>query len=133
MAVSNTLLGFFRASGSEDPLTDVKSTQSWFARQPPNDYLATSEAMVRTLEDLGARQPKISQGRVLALMELDRLATPIHARLLKQYLQTSLSDSIRQRLWHALDDLARWFAYSYENLFEAMLGSPAGQRMREQM
>ena len=129
----NTLLGLFRASGTEDPLTDVKSTESWFHRQPANDYLATSEAMVRALEELGARQPKVTPGRVLSVLELDRLSLPIQARLMKQYLQVNLSDSVRQRLWHALDDLARWLAYTYENLFQAMLDSAVGQRMPQQM
>ena len=129
----NTLLGLFRASGTEDPLTDAKSTESWFHRQPTNDYLATSEAMVRALEELGARQPKVSSGRILAVLELDRLSLPIQARLMKQYLQANLSDSVRQRLWHALDDLARWLAYTYENLFQVMLDSAVGQKMYPQM
>ena len=129
----NTLLGLFRASGTEDPLTDAKSTESWFNRQPANDYLATSEAIVRALEELGARQPKITPGRILAVLELDRLSLPIQARLMKQYLQANLSDSVRQRLWHALDDLARWLAYTYENLFQVLLDSGVGQKMQPQM
>lgn len=134
MAMSNTLLGLFRAGGSgDDPLTDAKSVEAWFQRQPANDYLATSEAMVRVLEDLGARQPKISPGRVAAVLELDLLSLPIQTRLLKQYLQANLSDSVRTRLWHALDDLARWFAYSYESVFEAMLDFVAGGRTRGSM
>src|SRR6187399_2314192 len=110
--MANTLLGLFRAASGEDPLIDVKTLEEWLQKQPRNDYLATSEAMVRVLEDVGARQPKLSPGRVLALLELDRTSTAIQARLLKQYLLPALSDQVRQRLWHALDDLARWFAYS---------------------
>lgn len=131
--MANTLLGLFRQSGGEDPLTDAKSTEAWFRQQPANDYLATSEAMVRALEDYGARQPKTTPGRIQAVLELDRLSAPIQARLLKQYLQVNLSDSVRQRLWHALDDLARWFAYSYETLFESMHDFMVGQRTRGQM
>ena len=127
--MANTLLGLFRTSAGEDPLTDAKALDTWFRKQPANDYLATSEAMVRVLEDVGARQPKVTASRVLAVLELDRLSTAIHARLLKQYLQPNLSDQIRQRLWHALDDLARWFAYTYENLFEAMLGQRTNGQM----
>lgn len=131
--MANTLLGLLRGSSGEDPLTDEKALEAWFRKQPANDYLATSEAMVRVLEDMGARQPKISPSRILAVLELDRLSAPIQARLLKQYLQTNLSDSVRQRLWHALDDLARWFAYTYENLFEAMFEFMLGQRTRGHM
>ena len=128
--MANTLLGYFRSASAEDPLTDAKAIEIWFRKQPGNDYLATSEAMVRALEDMGARQAKVTPGRVQAVLELDRLSMPIQARLLKQFLQTNLSDSVRQRLWHALDDLARWFAYSYESLFEAMLDSVLGQRTK---
>ena len=132
--MANTLLGLLRATvGGEDPLTDARSTEIWFDKLPANDYLATSEAMVRALEDMGARQPKITPGRVTAVIELDRLASPIQARLLKQYLQVNLSESIRQRLWHALDDLDRWFAYSYETLFDAMDDFTVIQRNKAQV
>lgn len=118
--MANTILGFFRTAGNEDPLADVKALAVWMEKQPANDYLSIQEAMVRVLEDMGARQPKVTLNRVLAVLELDRLSIPIQARLLKQFLQPSLSDSVRQRLWHARDDLAGWFAYTYKNLFAAL-------------
>jgi len=32
----------------------------------------------------------------------------------------SLSDEVRQQLWHARNDLARWFGYAYEQMYEAI-------------
>jgi hypothetical protein len=129
----NAILGLFRTAGSEDPLEDVKALAVWMGKQPFNDYLGIQEAMVRVLEDMGARQPRVTPNRVLAVLELDRLSMPIQARLLKQCLQPSLSDSVRQSLWHAGDDLARWFAYTYENLLEAPQEFFLGQKAKGQL
>ena len=118
--MANTSLGLFKTRSGEDALADVSSLALWLEKQPVNDYLGTQEAMVRLLEDMAARQPKVTSNRVQAVLELDRVSTPVQARLLKQYLQPSLSDAVRQRLWHASDDLARWFAYTYEQHFEAL-------------
>ncbi len=116
--MSSTIFGLFRQTNGEDPLASGNSLGDWLARQPGNDFLALQEAIVRLLEDQAARQPKITANRVLAVMDLDRVAAGLHARLLRQSLQPSLSDAVRLRLWHAADDVARWFAYSYEQMFE---------------
>ena len=117
--MTNTLLGMFRLAGDEDPLVDIKALAAWVAKQPKNDDIAFQEAMVRLLEAMGARQPRVTPQRMLAVLELDRLSSPVQSRLLGQYLRPSLSDSVRLRLWHAGDDLSRWFAYTYETMFEA--------------
>ena len=118
--MANTILGLFKTASGEDALADVNSLALWLEKQPANDYLGTQEAMVRILEDMAARQPKVTPNRVRAVLELDRVSTPVQSRLLKQYLQPTLSDAVRQRLWHACDDLARWFGYTYEHHFEAL-------------
>lgn len=117
--MTNTLLGMFRSSGNEDPLADNRALAAWVAKQPANDDIAFQEAMVRMLEAMASRQPRITPHRMLAVLELDRLSTPVQARLLGQFLRPSLSDAVRQRLWHAGDDLSRWFVYTYEHLFDA--------------
>jgi hypothetical protein len=118
--MANTILGLFRTQGDEDALADTKALALWLEKQPANDNLVIQEAMVHLLEDMGARQPKVTPDRVLAVLDLDRKSVPIQRRLLRQFLQSSLSEPERQRLWHASDDLARWFAYTYENLFETL-------------
>jgi hypothetical protein len=72
------------------------------------------------LEDVGARQMKVTPSRVQALLELDRHSLVLQSRLVKQYLHPALSELVRQRLWHANDDLARWFAYLYEHMFAGL-------------
>lgn len=131
--MANTILGLFRTAGNEDPLADVKALALWMEKQPANDYLGIQEAMVRVLEDMGARQPRATPSRALAVLELDRISVPIQARLLKQFLQPSLSESVRQRMWHACDDLARWFAYTYENLFETLQDFFLSQKAKAQL
>jgi hypothetical protein len=66
---------------------------------------------------MAARQPRVTPARVRAVHELDRRSTPLQAQLLRQYLHPTLSDPVRQRLWHASEDLARWLAYTYETMF----------------
>ncbi|MEO8133463.1 MAG: hypothetical protein ABI831_05780 [Betaproteobacteria bacterium] len=118
--MSSTIFGLFRQADEEDPLSNGKSLAAWLQRQPNNDFLALQEAIVRLLEDFAARRPKITPTRVLVVMELDQVAASIQMRLMAQYLQPTLSEKVRQRLWHAADDVARWFAYVYEQLFEGL-------------
>jgi hypothetical protein len=108
--MANTISGLFKSAGNRDPLADGEALASWMKEQPANDYLGLQEAMVRVLEDMGAQRPGVTPNRVQAVLELDRLSMPIQARLREQFLQPSLSDSVRQRLWHASDDLARCIA-----------------------
>ncbi len=131
--MANTLLGLFKSSSGEDALADVTALALWVEKLPANDYLGTLEAMVRLLEDMAARQPKVTPNRVRAVLELDRVSTPVQSRLLKQYLQPTLSDAVRQRLWHACDDLARWFAYTYEHLFETLQEFFLSQKAKGQL
>ena len=131
--MANTILGLFRSSSGEDALADVNALALWVEKLPANDYIGTQEAMVRLLEDMAARQPKVTPNRVRAVLELDRVSTPVQSRLLKQYLQPSLSDAVRQRLWHACDDLARWFAYTYEHLFEGLQEFFLSQKAKGQL
>ncbi|MEP6701399.1 MAG: hypothetical protein ABJB04_00320 [Betaproteobacteria bacterium] len=118
--MANTIIGIFSRKDGGDPLADLKSVTTWLARQPTNDDLGMQEAMIRLLEDMGAEQPKVTPSRVGAILELDRQSLLIQSRLIRQYLHPALSDLVRQRLWHASDDLARWLAYTYENMFAAM-------------
>jgi hypothetical protein len=115
-----TIIGLFKGNGDDDPLADPKALETWQSEQPTNDDLGLQEAMIRLLEDVGARQPKVTPARVQAVLELDRHSLLIQSRLLKQYLHPALSDLVRQRLWHANDDLARWFAYMYEHMFAGL-------------
>jgi hypothetical protein len=131
--MATSILGLFGAGGKDDPLADAKALAAWMEKQPANDYVGLQEAMVRLLKDTNARQPKVTPNRVLAVLQLDRISTPIQARLLKHFLQPSLSDSVRQRLWHACDDLARWFAFTYENLFETLQENLLSQKATGQL
>ena len=79
--MTNTLLGMFRTTGDEDPLADPKALALWQEKQPANDDVAYQEAMVRALEDMGERQPQVTSNRIHAVLELDRLSTPVQLRL----------------------------------------------------
>lgn len=112
--MANSFLGMFRSTRQDDPLANVKSVEAWAARLPANDPLGVLEAAVRLLEDLGTAQSEVNASRVLALMALDRLTLPMQAEVLAQYRMPTLSEDVRRRLWHACNDLGRWFAYAYE-------------------
>ena len=118
--MATTIIGLFRRDGEPDHLADRKALAAWLAEQPANDDLGLQEAMIRLLEDMGARHAKASTTRVRAVLELDRVSQDSQKRVLKQFLHPALSDLVRQRLWHANEDLARWFAYTFENLFTAL-------------
>jgi hypothetical protein len=118
--MATTIIGLFRRDGEPDHLAGRKALAAWLAEQPANDDLGLQEAMIRLLEDMGARHAKASSARIRAVLELDRLSQPLQERLLRQFLHPALSDVVRQRLWHANEDLARWFAYTFENFFTAL-------------
>lgn len=124
--MKGTIFGLFRQPRQDDPLANGKTLSAWLQGQPDNDLLALRESMVRILEDMGTREPRITHSRALAVIELDRVAAAIDARLMQQFLSPSLSDGVRQRLWHAGNDAARWFAYVYELLFEGLQDSFPG-------
>jgi hypothetical protein len=118
--MTNTIIDLFRRDGDEDVLADPRAFAAWLAQQRANDDLGLQESLVRLLEDMAARQPRVTPARVRAVHELDRQSSPVQDQLLRQYLHPTLSDTVRQRLWHANEDLARWLAYTYETMFGAL-------------
>jgi hypothetical protein len=93
--MATTIIGLFRRDGEPDHLADRKGLAAWLAEQPANDDLGLQEAMIRLLEDMGARHAKASSARIRAVLELDRLSQPLQERLLRQFLHPALSDLVR--------------------------------------
>jgi len=118
--MTNTIIDLFRRDGDEDVLADPRAFSDWLGRQPKNDDLGLQEALIQLLEDMAARQPRVTPARVRAVHELDCLSMSLQTRLVQQYLHPALSDSVRQRLWHANEDMARWLSYTYETMFTAL-------------
>ena len=112
--MATTFFGMFRSARQDDPLASAKAVAAWAAGLPAKDPLGALEAVVRLLEDANATQPVANLSRVQALLALDRLTLPIQAEILAQHRLPSLSEDVRRRLWHAVNDLARWLAYTYE-------------------
>jgi len=112
--------GMFQSAVEEDALSSAKSVAAWAAKLPANDPMGTVIAMTRLLEEMSTRQPQVTPGRVQALLLLDRDSLAPLAQLQMQYRLPSLSDEVRQQLWHARNDLARWFGYAYEQMYEAI-------------
>jgi len=112
--------GMFQTVVDEDPLGTAKAVASWVEKRPANDPMGLVIAMTHLLEDASAKQPPITPNRVQALLTLDRLSLAPLAQLQAQYRLPSLSDEVRQQLWHARNNLARWVAYAYEQIYEAI-------------
>src|SRR5258706_15992989 len=110
--------GLFQPAGEDEPLSTVKSVHVWVEKRPANDPMGMVIGMTHLLEDASTKQPAMSPSRVQALLTLDRLSLSPLAQLQQQYRLASLSDDVRQQLWHARNNLARWFAYAYEQTFE---------------
>jgi hypothetical protein len=110
----------FQTVVDEDPLSTAKVVTSWVEKRPANDPMGLVIAMTHLLEDASAKQPAITPSRVQALLALDRLSLAPLAQLQAQYRLPSLSDEVRQQLWHARNNLARWIAYAYEQMYEAI-------------
>ena len=66
--MATTIIGIFRRDGEPDHLADSKALAAWLAEQPANDDLGLQEAMIRLLEDTGARHAKASTSRIRALL-----------------------------------------------------------------
>ena len=113
----NSLFGI-QIVNREDPLANVKSVSAWAAGLPPNDPVGAVDAIIRLLEAASATQPAVTVHRWLAVIELDRIAMPLQDQLRAQYRMPAMSDEVRQRLWRACDELARWFTHFYEWLYQ---------------
>jgi len=112
--------GMFQNATDDEPLSTVKAVQAWAEKRPANDPMGMVVGMTHLLEDMSTRQPAATPNRVQALLTLDRLSLVPLAQLQQQYRLPSLSDDIRQQLWHARNNLARWLAYAYEQTFESI-------------
>jgi hypothetical protein len=112
--------GMFQNATDDEPLSTVKAVQTWAEKRPANDPMGMVVGMTHLLEDMSTRQPAATPNRVQALLTLDRLSLVPLAQLQQQYRLPSLSDDIRQQLWHARNNLARWLAYAYEQTFESI-------------
>ena len=115
--MATSFFGMFRGANQDDPLASVKAVRAWATGLPANDPLGGLEAIVRLLENLGATQPAVTANRIQALLTLDQLSLPLQTDVLVQYRLPTLSDDVRRRLWHACNDMARWFAYAYEHVY----------------
>lgn len=113
--------GMFQSAAVDDaPLSTVKSVTTWAEKRPANDPMGMVIGMTHLLEEMSTKQPPTTPNRVQALLALDRLSLSPLAQLQQQYRLPSLSDDIRQQLWHARNNLARWMAYAYEQTFESI-------------
>src|SRR5258706_9535186 len=115
---------FQPAAEEGDALSSPKAVAAWADKLPGNDPMGLVLAMTRLLEELSTRPAPISPGRVQALLALDRMSLGPLGQLQIQYRLPSLSDDVRQQLWHARNDLARWFAYAYEQVYIAIGQQP---------
>jgi hypothetical protein len=112
--------GMFQTAVEEDALSSAKAVTAWAEKMPANDPMGMVIAMTRLLEEVSTKQPPMTPGRVQALLLLDRSSLSPLAQLQQQYRLPSLSDEVRQQLWHARNDLARWLGYAYEQTYEAV-------------
>lgn len=110
-----TLFGFKLAS-RDDPLANVRSVRAWCAQLPRNDPVGAVEAIGALLAASGSVPQEISSGRTQALLDLDRISIPLQTQVREQYRMSAMSDDVRQRLWRACDEAARWFAHAYEEI-----------------
>src|SRR5512144_2529890 len=111
---------FQTAGGDDDPLSTAKAVGAWVEKRPANDPMGLVIGMTHLLEDMSTRQPAVTPNRVQALLTLDRLSLAPLAQLQQQYRLPSLSDDVRQQLWHARNNLARWLAFAYEQTYEGI-------------
>lgn len=131
--MAKSIFGLFQTANEDEPLADVKSVRRWAATLPTNDPMGAVMAMVHRLEETSTKQPAVTANRILAVLELDRLSLPLQAHLQVQYRLPALSDDVRQNLWYARNDLARWLAYAYEQISEGIRSQAEERKMREQL
>jgi hypothetical protein len=125
----NSLFGIFELANRDDPLANRKSARMWFTRVPANDPVGAVEAVTMLLEGPMATQP-LELGRVQAVLEVDRIVSPMHEQLRGQYRLPSVSDEVRQRLWLACDRLARAFTQFYERACQELAAESGNDRSR---
>ncbi|MEP6701397.1 MAG: hypothetical protein ABJB04_00310 [Betaproteobacteria bacterium] len=117
--------GMFQSSAvDEDALSSPKSVNAWAETHPANDPMGMIMGMTHLLEELSTKQPEVTPNRVQAMLALDRVSQAPLAQLQNQYRMPGLSDDVRQQLWHARNNLARWFAYAYEQIYESIRNRP---------
>jgi cyclic-di-GMP-binding protein len=131
-----SIFGLFQTANQDanqdESLANVQSVGRWAANLPANDPMGGVMAMVHLLEER-AKQPAVTADRILAVLELDRLSLPLQVHLQVQYRSPTLSDEVRQQLWYARNDLARWLAYAYEQLYEGIRSQPKDPKIRGQL
>lgn len=118
--MAKSFFGLFQTAVEDEPLSSAKAVSAWAERLPANNPLGVVDAMIHLLEDMGTRQPPITPGRVQALLALDSLSLAPLGQLQMQYRVSTVSDDVRQQLWYARNDLSRWFAYAYEQVYEGV-------------
>jgi hypothetical protein len=129
--MAKSIFGLFQSANQDEPLENVKSVRAWAARLPANDPMGGVKAMVHLIEEASVKQPAVTANRILAVLELDRLSLPLQTQLQVQYRLPALSDEVRQNLWYARNDLARWLAYTYERIYEGIRSQPEDRKLRE--
>ncbi len=116
--MAKSFFGLFQSASPDEPLASVKAISAWVEKLPANDPVGGVMAMIHLLEETSAKQPPVTASRIQALLTLDRLSLPLQTHLQAQYRLPALSDDVRQHLWYARNDLARWLAYGYEQVYE---------------
>ena len=108
----------------DEPLASPKGVTAWAEKRPANDPMGLVMGMTQLLEEQSTRPQDVTPSRLQALLALDRVSLVPLAQLQQQYRLPSLSDDVRQQLWHARNNLARWFAYAYEQAYEQVRNQP---------
>src|SRR5579862_4140804 len=114
--MATTFLGIFQLADRDDPLANLKSLRLWLSQLSINDPVGSIEAATRLLERPSSTQSESSFNRLRTVLELDRVASPMHGQLRAQYRLASLSEDVRQHLWRVCDQHARAFAALYERI-----------------
>ncbi|MEP6701398.1 MAG: hypothetical protein ABJB04_00315 [Betaproteobacteria bacterium] len=128
--MANTLFGIIELANHDDPLANRKSARLFAADLPANDPVGAVEAVTALLEAPSSARHPIDLAAAQAILELDRIVSPLHAQLRAQYRLTTVSEDVRQRLWRACDRVARAFASIYERVCEALVPLAADNKTR---
>lgn len=131
--MAKTFFGLFQSASPDEPLASVKAIAAWAAKLHANDPMSGVMAMIHLLEETSTRQPPVSASRIHALMALDRISLPLQEHVQGQYRLPGLSDDVRQHLWYARNDLARWLAYGYEQIYEGSRDLLDDKKIRDQL
>src|SRR5689334_23627128 len=77
-------LALFQFARRDDPLANRKSARLWATTLPPNDAVGAIEAVIALVAAPVTAQGDMSLARAEALLELDRIADPMHSQLRAQ-------------------------------------------------